>query len=259
MEEELISAKTDEGGKIASMKALRKAIKDKRVLVFVDLEGTQLSHEMIEIGAYTAFLDDDLRLRKRDKGFSAYVKATHPIGRIVEKMTGITEKTLETKGISFPAAMTLFQKYLKKNVKNCVFVTFGNFDLKIIEASVYCSGDASKEFARHIHKNYLDFSAFLATYVRDDNNNPYSLTNYLKVFGVPFEGKAHDAKVDALNLMDLYEAFLDRPDVVQREYKKTLCLTRHLPKPIATVLRKLSDGDTVTPIIWENAIKDSLQ
>jgi hypothetical protein len=34
------------------MKALDKAICDKKVLIFVDLEGTQFTHEMIEIGAY---------------------------------------------------------------------------------------------------------------------------------------------------------------------------------------------------------------
>jgi hypothetical protein len=83
MKEELVSAKSPFGGRIAVMKALRKAIKDKRVLVFVDLEGTQFTHEMIEIGAYVAYLDDDLHIKKHDKGFTTYVKATNPIGRVV--------------------------------------------------------------------------------------------------------------------------------------------------------------------------------
>jgi DNA polymerase III epsilon subunit-like protein len=259
MKEELVSAKSPFGGRIAVMKALRKAIKDKRVLVFVDLEGTQFTHEMIEIGAYVAYLDDDLHIKKHDKGFTTYVKATNPIGRVVENMTGITEKTLKTKGVSFPAAMTLFQKYLRKNKNDCIYVTFGNHDLVIVNKSVYYSGDASKDFAHTINKEYLDFSQFLSTYIKDPNGNPYSLTNYLKVFGVPFEGRAHDALTDALNLMDLYNAFLDHPEIVEEEYKKVLCKMHHLPTPIGTVLKKLSEGGTVTPDIWENAIKDALK
>jgi inhibitor of KinA sporulation pathway (predicted exonuclease) len=259
MKEELVSAKSALGGRIAVMKALRKAIKDKKVLVFVDLEGTQFSHEMIEIGAYMAYLGDDLRIVKHEKGFSTYVKATNPIGRVVENMTGITEKTLKTKGVSFPAAMTMFQKYLKKNKAECIFVTFGNHDLRIINQSVYYSGDASKEFAHTINKQYLDFSDFLSTYIKDDNGNPYSLTNYLKVFGIPFDGQAHDALADALNLMDLYTAFIEHPDIVEKEYKKVLCKIHHLPSPIGTVLTKLSAGEIVTPEVWENAIKEAIK
>lgn len=259
MKEELISSKSPLGGRIAVMKALRKALKDKRVLVFLDLEGTQFTHEMIEIGAYMAFLDDDLRIKKFEKGFSAYVKATNPIGRVVENITGITEATLKKKGVSFPAAMTLFQKYLKKNKSNCVFITFGNHDLKIISQSVYYSGDASKEFARTINKQYLDFSAFLSTYIKDANGNPYSLTNYLKVFGVPFEGKAHGAMADAYNLMELYSTFLQHSEIVEAEYKKVLESMHHLPSPIAAVLKALNAGQIVTPEVWEQAVKDAVQ
>lgn len=241
------------------MKALRKAIKDKKTLVFVDLEGTQFTHEMIEIGAYMAYLDDDLHIKKHEKGFTCYVKATNPIGHVVEEMTGIKESTLKNKGVSFPAAMTLFQKYLKKNKNDCIFITFGNQDLRIIGQSVYYSGDASKEFARTISKQYLDFSAFLSSYIKDNKGNPYSLTNYLKVFGVPFEGRAHDALTDALNLMDLYTAFLDHPDIVKEEYKKVLASLHHLPTPIGFVLKELNEGRTVTPESYEKAVEDSLK
>ena len=41
------------------VKQLERALRGKKVLVFLDLEGTQFTHEMIEIGAYKVFLKDD--------------------------------------------------------------------------------------------------------------------------------------------------------------------------------------------------------
>jgi inhibitor of KinA sporulation pathway (predicted exonuclease) len=241
------------------MKALRRAIKDRRVLVFIDLEGTQFTSEIIEFGAYMAFLNDDLTIARFDKGFTTYVKATNPIGRVVTEMTGITESLIKKKGVSFPEAMTLFQKYLRKNRANCIYVTFGNHDIRMLNQSVYYSGDASKDFVREMQKNYLDFSAFLSTYVKDEHGNPYSLSNYLKIFNVDFDGKPHDALADALNLMDLYKAMLANPDIMKEEYKKVLARMRHLPTPIAQVVSELNDGKTVGPKEWETAVKDALK
>jgi DNA polymerase III epsilon subunit-like protein len=115
----------------------------------------------------------------------------------------------------------------------------------MLNQSVYYSGDASKDFVREMQKNYLDFSAFLSTYVKDEHGNPYSLSNYLKIFNVDFDGKPHDALADALNLMDLYKAMLANPDIMKEEYKKVLARMRHLPTPIAQVVSELNDGKTV--------------
>src|SRR5574344_704378 len=241
------------------MKALEKIIKDRRALVFLDLEGTQLSHEMIEIGAYTATLNDDFTIKKVVAPFQMYVKAHHPIGGVVIKMTGITQKTLDEKGEPFPFVLSQFKRYVGKYWGHCMFVTFGNHDLRIVNQSVLNNFDSDPEIAHVINKNDFDYSLFLQQYIQDPNSNPLSLTNYLKVFEVPFEGRAHDALADAYNLLDLYKAFLARPDKVAKEYKKTLSHVHHMASPVNKVITELNAGKTVTPQDWEKAIEDSLK
>ena len=46
------------------MKILDRKLRKKRTLVFVDLEGTGFSHEMIEIGAYLATLNEDGTIKR---------------------------------------------------------------------------------------------------------------------------------------------------------------------------------------------------
>jgi inhibitor of KinA sporulation pathway (predicted exonuclease) len=241
------------------MKALDKVLREKKYLIFVDLEGTQFTHEMIEIGAYAVALNPDGTVKKIAPGFQRYVKATNPIGPVVRNLTGIEEKTLKEKGISFPAAMSAFEEYLSKYRGKCLYVTFGNHDLCIINQSVYYSGDASKDFAHEINKNYLDFSDFISRYIKDDRGNPLSLTQYLELFKVPFEGRAHDALADAYNLIDLYSAFLSQKDIVEREYEKTLSHLNHLPTPIGTLIKKLNEGEAVTPEDWKKAVRGALE
>lgn len=56
------------------MQKLMKRIEDAKYLVFLDLEGTQESHEMIAIGAVIYSLKDKT-LGKRAKPFKYYVKS----------------------------------------------------------------------------------------------------------------------------------------------------------------------------------------
>lgn len=241
------------------MKALEKIIKDHRALVFLDLEGTQLSHEMIEIGAYLVTLNDDLSVKKIYPGFKSYVLATHPIGPIVVKMTGINEKLLQKEGRKFSDVEKDFKHYVGRYWGKCLFVTFGSHDLRIVNQSVLYSPGSDGEIAHNICHFDFDFSLFLSHYIQDPNSNPLSLSNYLKVFEVPFEGKPHDALADAYNLIDLYQAFLARPDIVKREYKKTLSHVNHAPAPVSKMIAKLNAGEVVTPETWDLAIAESLK
>jgi inhibitor of KinA sporulation pathway (predicted exonuclease) len=241
------------------MKALEKALRGKRILVFLDLEGTQFTHEMIEIGAYLAVLRDDLSVKRILPGYKTYVKAKHPIGSVVRELTGITEEKLRKDGIPFNDAMSGLHKYAGKYAGKCVYVTFGSHDLKIIQESVANNEGEQKEFYREIAKEYLDFSAFVSTYVKDDKGNPLSLVNYLKTFKVPFQGKAHDALADAYNLIDLYKAVLEKKDILKTEYMLTLARMSHLPSPIAHIVRELNEKKVVTPDDWETAVKESLK
>ncbi len=244
---------------IAIVKALRKAIRDKRILIFFDLEGTQFSHEMIEIGAYSVLLHDDMSVKNINPPFKCYVKSQEQVGKIVTELTGITDKKLHDEGLLFPKAFSEFERYVKKYEDRCTFVAFGNQDIKIIQNSVYLNGNAGIAFSRIIKKNYLDFSSFISSYIKDEHGNPYSLTNYLKIFGVPFSGQAHDASNDAYNLIELYKAFLAKKEIVREEYEKTLSRLSHLPRPIQLVMNKLKNGESVSPVFFDEAVEESLR
>ena len=94
-----------------------KNVGKERLVVFLDLEGTQFSHELIALGAYKAKLKKDGTFARLDKGFDIYVKAINHIGRFVEKLTGITQETLDQKGVNYDEAMTKFKKYVGATLK----------------------------------------------------------------------------------------------------------------------------------------------
>ena len=245
---------------MVAVKQLEKALRGKRVLVFLDLEGTQFSHEMIEIGAYKAYLRDDLTIRKIMGGFKSYVKPKSRIGHAVTDLTGITEKLIEEKGVPYRVVQQAFRKYVGKDWDKCLFVTFGSHDFRIISQSAENNMDASMEQARYVIHHAWDYSEFIARFIRDDKGNNYSLSNYLKLFDVDFEGQKHDALADAYNLIDLYKAFLAKPEIVMREYEKTLGLSRnHFPEPVRQVMAKLSQGEAVSPEEYASYIKEYLQ
>ena len=51
-----------------------------------------------------------------------------------------------------------------------------------------------------------------------------------------------------------------KPEIVMREYEKTLGLSRnHFPEPVRQVMAKLSQGEAVTPEEYASYIKDYLQ
>lgn len=228
------------------MRKVQTLLRGNKHAVFMDFEGTQFSHEMIAIGAVMCSLDKNGRIKKYKEPFKAYVTAKNKIGSVVVKLTGITQETLDKEGISFPKALENFKRYCGLNFKKSVFVTFGNHDMKILNESISHNFNCNKEICHQIQKNYIDFSVLISEFVKDKNNNPYSLANYCKLFNVEFEGEAHDPKYDALNLAYLYDAFLDSKDLVLDEYLKVLQKISHLPEPIRKSVIKLANGEDVT-------------
>ena len=243
-----------------SVKQLEKALRGKKVLVFLDLEGTQFSHEMIEIGAYKVYLRDDFTIKKILKGFKCYVRPHARIGKVVTDLTGITEEKVAKEGLPYRVVQQSFKKYVGKDWEKCLFVTFGSHDFRIIMQSAANNLDANEGQSKFVVHHGWDFAEWIAQFIRDQNGNNYSLANYLKIFECPFDGKAHDALADARNLVELYKAFLARKDIVEREYEKRLALhNTHYPEPMRKVLEKLSHGENVTADEYNQYIKDYLK
>lgn len=241
------------------MKKLDRLLKNHKYVAFLDFEGTQFTSEMIAIGAVVCSLDKNGQIKKMKKPFKIYVKAKNKIGKYVIQLTGITEEKLANEGVPFSKAMTELKKYIGLNFKKCSFITFGNNDMRILNQSISYSLDYPKEICSQIQKNYVDYSVFISEFIKDDKGNPMSLVHYCEYFNVPEAGTAHDPEIDAINLANLYNAFLTKKDLVLDGYKKTVSKAKHLPDPVKVIVQKLANGEDVKSEEFEEQLKEYIQ
>ena len=241
------------------MKKFERLLKGHKSLVFLDFEGTQFSHEMIAIGATHVIIDRHGYIKKHKKPFRAYVKAHNRVGKIVTDLTGITDEMLKQKGVSFFTAMSDLKKYVGLSFRKSSFITFGNHDMKILSSSISYSFDFPKETVQCIQQNYIDFSAFISEFMRDDKGNPLSLVRYCEAFGVKEAGPAHDPAVDAENLAWLYDATMRKSGLLVSEYKKVLKSFNHFQLPVSNVIKKLANDEPVTAEEFEEEIKQYIE
>ena len=241
------------------MKALDKHLNNVKTLCFLDLEGTQFSHEMIAMGALKVSIKKDGTIKKIHRGIYSLVKSKNRVGNVVTELTGITDAQLKKNGVSFRQVMDMLKKYMGRDYTKCKYVTFGSHDLRIIAQSLAHNLDAKKEDVQILIKHNFDLAEFASNYVKDENNNNYSLANFLKVFGLEFKGTQHNALSDAINLAYLYDALLKNKDIMKEEYMKVLGKMRHLPDPVHSVLEDLASGKTVTPQDFEKYVEESLR
>ena len=240
------------------MKKLDKVLRGHKYICFIDFEGTQFSHEMIAIGAVLCTLDRNGNIKNKRPSFKCFVKAHNKIGRYVSELTGITEEKLKKEGITFAQAMDDLKKYCGIHFGKCLFLTYGNHDYRIISQSSSYSFDFSKDIVSQIQKNFVDYSAFISEFIKDDKGNPLSLVHHCEKFGVEMAGPHHDPSADAENLARLYQAFLDRKDIVGEEYKKVLGKFSKVPDPVRPILERLIEGHTVEPSEIDDQIKKFL-
>ena len=242
------------------MKQLKKLLKGKHTLVFIDFEGTQYSHEIIASGLIKCKIDDECNIiEESNDGLLIYTKPRSMIGKIVTKMTSITEEFIKDNGISWGDTITKISEYIGDDIDDTIFVCFGSNDPKMILESCRYSHPENAIIAKQWLNNFLDIMTFMSQYIRDDNNNTYSLVNFLKLYGVDPVGVSHNPLNDAIDLKNLYKAFLENKDVAFNEYKKLLSRIKTVPTPIKKVIEHLLKGDTVTPEYLDKKIRDYLK
>ena len=240
------------------MKAIHSLLHGKKTLLFLDLEGTQFSHEMVEIGAYKVVLRDDDTVKKVFKPYHAYVLAKHHIGPIVSKLTGLTDLKIRREGIPFRLVQQQLKKYLGKDYETCVPIAYGTEDAHIFLASAENNMDASMDDARFFARRFFDFADFFGQYVRGNDGNILSLTRALAAMEVEFEGTAHSAQADAYNLLLLYQAFISRPDLIRKYYKNAVSRNPRVPRSVRKIIEKLNNGETVTPEEWDKIAQEDI-
>ena len=229
------------------MKRVLKYFKGHKHLVFLDFEGTQFSHEMIAYGAVMVTIDSKGYVVKKKAPIKRYVNAKNSIGRFVENLTGITRLDLDRFGVSFSTAIKDLKKYCGMYYKKSTFITFGNHDMRILNQSISYNLDSPKELCQVIKSNYLDFQSVISEFIKDEKNNVLSLSHYLELFGLEFDGTAHDPEYDAVNLATLYDAFMRKNDIVLTEFLKNMKRSSFNPSPVDKAIKKLLNGEAVTP------------
>lgn len=221
------------------MKDLRQIIGKRKSLVFIDLEGTQFSHEMIALGGVKVDLHRNGTVKRIHRGFYRLVLAKNKVGKVVVELTGLTDDKLKKEGIRFRQAILEFKKYVGKDFNNTLFIAYGNHDARILAQSLIYNLDAPTDDVKIMIKHFFDFSEWISRYVRDDNYNTYSLSNLLNLFGVEFAGEKHNALADTVNLVKLFDVVQKRKDIVQKEYVKTLSKAHGLTGPVSALVKRI--------------------
>ena len=210
------------------MRLLKEEIGEPRELVFLDLEGTQLSHETIAIGACKYFCGPDLLPLpgKKIQVFKRLIKPQSPVGGVVTVLTGITDDRLKTEGITFHKALVELMTFTKCTGKK-VYITFGNQDLNMLyQSKIRANDQLCQDFYDHIKRNWFDMQAFVSRFVHDERHMTFSQPKLLEIYEAKNLQHAHDPLYDAENLMNLFIQVIKRPDITLREFKKNLLTSK---------------------------------
>lgn len=240
------------------MKELRRRFKNAKALVFLDLEGTQWSHEVIEIGAQLVVLGKDLEFVEIKKPLRLYTKPKNRIGPLVEKMTNISPATLNKLGLPFIEGIARFRSYIGKYWSSSIFVAFGEGDLFMLRRSAELNPTPSNHWLNFIASHYFDFQNFIHHYIQNENGNSLSLQKLLEIFEIEPIGKAHDGADDAINLRQLFQATIQKKNILVAEYQKTLLRGAKCPEPIRLLLKELASNETVSLAEFKTLIEESL-
>lgn len=241
------------------MKQLQRILKNKQTVIFIDFEGTQYTHEIIATGLVKCTIDENGNIQNEDDdGLLIYSKPRTSIGKIVSQMTSLTDSFLKENGITWEDTINRIQEYIGEDLEHTTFICFGTNDPKMILESCRLSHPENSNIAKSWLNNFFDFLAFISQYIKDDNNNTYSLVNFLKLYNIQPTGISHNPLNDAKDLKNLYKAFIEQPDIAFKEYKKTLKRLKSLPQPIKNIIDSLLAGKNVTPDQLDEYIKNYL-
>ena len=219
------------------MKDLKNILKKRKIVAFLDLEGTQTSHEIIEIGLVKVSLKEDLSIKKEYKGLKLFVLPKKKIGNVVTSLTGLTDNYVKKEGIPFKNALTQIKKYMGSDYEKSLFFTYGNQDGVMFIKSYEENKDASFIDARFMASHCYALSKFFSKY----------------------RGNAHDALIDAYALLDVYKAYLEKKELVADNYRQSLSNKNSFPKCIKRLIQDLNNNKSVTLEQFKKYIEEELK
>lgn len=237
------------------MKILQNEFPKTDKLLFLDLEGTQYHHEIIEIGAILVSLDDEKRIDRSIpfKHLKVYCKPHEEVGKVVTDLTGITEDIISEKAVDYTTANKMLTKILGTFDSNLRVVVFGNLDKTMLKytSSFYSLGDVAFSTSWFLAKRIWDFSTFISRYVvnMENGGKAFSQLKLMEIFSVLPCGQAHDSYNDAFNLLNLYDKVTKSPEILADNYLKILLNDSNKLKEsnfMFEILKRIINGETIT-------------
>ena len=191
---------------------LSKKLLNSELLVFFDLEATQIRHKAIAFAMICMKREKGTLLFTDDKPLTyfTYIKTNEEIGPVVEELTGIKKETLDEKGIEFHQAVLEITKILRP-YKYKKFLSYGSMDIEILLKTI-SEDETEKNFVTNVIKNYLDLHNYFSKRIVSEKGASYSLKNLADKYNISEEGILHNPLYDSYLLKDIYESYIKNED-----------------------------------------------
>ncbi len=227
------------------------------LLVFFDLEGTQITHKAIAIGlvAYER-KGKSFDFSKTRFTYSSLIKTEDEIGPVVEKMTGITKEKLSSSAKSFHQVILEITKLLRNHIKT--YVSYGGLDLKILQETIEVQDETESNFYRNVKNHYIDFHHYLSQRIIDEKGQSLSIEKLSQLYSLKEKGTFHNPLYDAKMLSSIYQAYLENENL-DLEYYKSKILKNPFAEPIfKEAIKKILHEKTITEKDFDEILRNHL-
>lgn len=195
--------------------------------------GEKCSMEIIEIGVIR--LNEDL---KEDASFKAYVKPQFStrITKRYENLTGITQEMLDGAD-DFQTVMANFLEWVSDSEKDYVIYAWSENDLKQLMQEMRVKDIALCSDMEYMTQHWQDFQREYCDLFKIDR--VLSLNKAVRLAGLDFDGRKHDALWDARNTAQLFARTRDGEEfeVLRKKISEVLS-PKPLTMPLGDVLKE---------------------
>ena len=238
---------------------LSKKLEAASVLVFYDIEATQIDHQIIAIGM--------LIVRKEPGTLSLFtsdpvkyhwiIKSTSKVGSVVEKLTGISDEMVEKEGEELHDVIIKIGNILRE-YPNKRFISYGYFDLDVIRKNISFDDETEFNFYKNMAKNHFDFAKYLSRRIVSNKGNQCSLMKLAELYSIKEEGSNHDPLFDSVILYRIYQHYIEDEertiDLILENYSKNK-ETSSIDKKITSLILEQGSVSKADLVL---AIKESL-
>jgi inhibitor of KinA sporulation pathway (predicted exonuclease) len=166
-------------------------------VVALDLEYNQPSGKIIQIGAAIG----DIASASVVDSFSVVVNPGEPISEFIQALTGVTQQRVDEEGVDLQVAGEALFAFVGRHQPFMNPVVWGIGDSESLREQMGLNGERWMFGRRTVDTKTLHVAMCLARGVSTKGGLGATMTNH---YGLPFDGRAHDARVDAENTLRLF-------------------------------------------------------